>query len=660
MRHYFETYPIAVVTQYPLGDILRNKDANGRIIKCAIELGTYTLEFRSRQTVKSQALADFVAEWTDIQTPVPPECPEHWTMYFDGSLNLGGAGAGVYFISPSGDKIRYVLRIHFPASNNVAEYEAALHGLRIASELGVKRLMVYGDSALVINQVNKDWECSNENMNAYVAEIRKLEGKFFGIEFHHVIRSENQAADKLSKLGSSRAEVPAGVFVHDLVKPSITTDAQGPEVSDQQILVTDQSSDHQQDDWRLPFITYFNEAKVPDDKTEAEQLIRRSKKYLLVDGVLMRKNPRGEVLQKCVLPEEGKRILREVHAGMCGNHAASRTLVGKAFRAGFYWPTAVADAKKLVRHCEACQFFAKQIHVPAQDLQTIPSSWPFACWGLDMIGPFKPSTGGFRFVYVAIDKFSKWIEYKPLVKATAAKAAEFFNEISHRFGLPNCIITDLGSTFTGNQFWDFCEERCISVKYVSVAHPRANGQVERANGMILDALKKRLHAVVKKTPGKWIHELPAVVWGLRTQPSRNTGVSPYFMVFGAEAVIPADIAFKSPWVEHYDEAASNVAREDELDRLEEERLASCIRTARYLDSVRRYYNRNVHNRFFVVGDYVLRRIQNREELYKLSSPWEGPFKVKAVTRPGSYRLTDLKDVDIPNSWHIDHLIRFYP
>ncbi|XP_066358420.1 uncharacterized protein [Miscanthus floridulus] len=108
-------------------------------------------------------------------------------MYFDGALNINGAGADILFITLIKDKLRYVLRIHFLASNNAVKYEACLHGLRIAVELDVKRLMVYGDSALVINQVNKDWSCSSEKMNAYCAEIRKLEGKFYGIEYHHVV-----------------------------------------------------------------------------------------------------------------------------------------------------------------------------------------------------------------------------------------------------------------------------------------------------------------------------------------------------------------------------------------------------------------------------------------------------------------------------------------
>ena len=99
-------------------------------------------------------------------------------MYFDDALNINGAGAGILFPMPTKDKLRYVLRIHFPASNNAAKYEACLHGLRIAVELGVKRLMAYRDSTLVINQLNKDWSCSSEKMDAYCAEIRKLEGKF--------------------------------------------------------------------------------------------------------------------------------------------------------------------------------------------------------------------------------------------------------------------------------------------------------------------------------------------------------------------------------------------------------------------------------------------------------------------------------------------------
>jgi hypothetical protein len=130
-----------------------------------------------------------------------------------------------------------------------------------------------------------------------------------------------------------------------------------------------------------------------------------------------------------------------------------------------------------------------------------------------MIGPFTTAPGGFTHVLVAIDKFTKWIEYKPIAKLTPDRAVDFISDILHRFGFPNTIITDLGSNFMANQFWEFCENACIEVKYVSVAHPRANGQVERVNGMIIDGLKKRPYDENSKKGGKWIHELPHVVWG---------------------------------------------------------------------------------------------------------------------------------------------------
>ena len=129
LRHYFQNFTIMVVTKYPLGDILHNCDATRCISKWAIELGSFTIKFKPRNTIKSQALIDFVAEWTQHQLPPTTTRPEHWTMYFDGSLWLEGGGAGVLLISPNGEQLRYVLQIMFPVSNNEAEYEALLHGL---------------------------------------------------------------------------------------------------------------------------------------------------------------------------------------------------------------------------------------------------------------------------------------------------------------------------------------------------------------------------------------------------------------------------------------------------------------------------------------------------------------------------------------------------
>jgi ribonuclease HI len=306
-------------------------------------------------------------------------------MYFDGSLKLKGAGAGVLLISPTGEQLKYVQQIFWKVSNNEAEYEALLHRLRFSASLGIKRLLVYGDSAVVINQVKKSWDHNKENMDPYCLEVPKLENKFYGLEFHRVVRDNNVAADVLSKLGSTRAQVPAGVFVHELHPPSIpelapsTTDPAHP-LAGQEVMMIDV-------DWRQPFIDYLSEQKVPLDKNLAEQLIRHAKSYVLVGDKLYRRGASSGVLMKCVPRKEGKGILEEIHKGVCGNHASSRTLVSKAFRRAFYWPTALGDAEELVRRCEGCQYFAKQQHVSAYKLVTRLPTWLFSCWELDMIGP---------------------------------------------------------------------------------------------------------------------------------------------------------------------------------------------------------------------------------------------------------------------------------
>jgi len=282
---------------------------------------------------------------------------------------------------------------------------------------------------------------------------------------------------------------------------------------------------------------------VKANSSEAIQLFYHSKSYVLIHDKLYKRGTAIGIILKCVSTEEGKDILQEIHEGSCGNHAASRTLVGKAFKSGFYLPT---DAENLVRRCPGCPYFAKQIHMPAHNLITIPPSWPFACWSLDMIGPLPIAPGGFTHILVAVDKFTKWIEYKPITKISSDRAMDFIYDILHRFSFPNTIITDLGSNFTSQTFWDFCDNAGININYASVAHPRANGQVKRINGLIVDGLKKRIYDESTKKGGRWIYELPLVVWGIRTQPSKATGQTPFFLVYGSEAILPTDIMWKSP------------------------------------------------------------------------------------------------------------------
>jgi hypothetical protein len=176
-------------------------------------------------------------------------------------------------------------------------------------------------------------------------------------------------------MGSDRAKVPPSVFVEELSSPFIKQPDEitsKPPAPTTQIMVVTRS-------WTQDFIDYIRENKVLSNKKEAIRIIRRSKNYVLVGDSLYRRSASSGILIKCVSREKGKEILDEIHSGCYGNHAASRTLVGKTFHTGFYWPTALKDAKELVRQCKGCQMFIRQAHVPAHDLICIPPAWPFTC-----------------------------------------------------------------------------------------------------------------------------------------------------------------------------------------------------------------------------------------------------------------------------------------
>ena len=145
-----------MVSAAPLTDILNNSKATGRVAKWSIELGPLDLTYKHPTSIKAQVLPDFTTEWMEMQLPSIPDTSSSWTMYFDGSKRNEGAGVGVILISPKGDKLRYVLQMDFEKpSNNEAEYEALIHGMKMAKECGADRLMIYGDSNLVVQQTMK-------------------------------------------------------------------------------------------------------------------------------------------------------------------------------------------------------------------------------------------------------------------------------------------------------------------------------------------------------------------------------------------------------------------------------------------------------------------------------------------------------------------------
>jgi hypothetical protein len=197
-------------------------------------------------------------------------------------------------------------------------------------------------------------------------------------------------------------------------------------------------------DWRAKYLAWMDRGELPSDRSEARHIARMAKSFTLVDGEQYKRAASG-ILQWCIPIPQGRELLRDIHASVCGHHAAPHTLMGNAFRQGFYWPTAVADASEIVRACEGCQFYARKTNLPAHAFQTIPVTWPFAVWVLDIVGPLRKAPGGYTHLLVAIDKFSKWVEVRPIMNLRAEQAVTFFTDIIYQFGVPNSIITDNGS-----------------------------------------------------------------------------------------------------------------------------------------------------------------------------------------------------------------------
>jgi hypothetical protein len=161
-----------------------------------------------------------------------------------------------------------------------------------------------------------------------------------------------------------------------------------------------------------------------------------AKSFTLVDGELYKRAASG-VLQRCVPIPQGRELLRNIHAGVCGHHTVPRTLMGNAFHQGFYWPTTVAYASEIVHTCEGCQFYTRKTNLPTHALQTIPVMWTFAVWGLDIVGPLRKAPGGYTHLLVAIDKFSKWVEVRPITNLRAEQSVTFFTDTIHVVGCPS-------------------------------------------------------------------------------------------------------------------------------------------------------------------------------------------------------------------------------
>ena len=281
-------------------------------------------------------------------------------------------------------------------------------------------------------------------------------------------------------------------------------------------------------------IQFLKEDILPEERLEADKVQRKATRYWLSENQKLYKRSFSRPYLLCVHPELTESLLEELHEGICGSHTGGRSLAHRAIIThGYWWPNMQKEALEYVKKCDQCQRFAPSIHQPGRILNPLPSLWPFAQCGLDIVGPFPKTVGNKKYLLVGTDYFTKWVEAEPLANIRDVDAKRFvWKNIVTRFGVPRVLISDNGLQFDSKMFRRYCGELEITNRYSTPACPQRNGQVEAVNKVIVSGLKKRLD----NAKGKWVEELPHVLWTYRTTPRRSTGETPFSMTYGAEAV----------------------------------------------------------------------------------------------------------------------------
>ncbi|KAL5574153.1 hypothetical protein UlMin_023750 [Ulmus minor] len=401
---YFQAHTSIVPTKFPLKQILQKPDTSFDVL------------FKPHTAIKGQALADFIAEFmyqpTSLESAkeLVPSPSSLWHLYVDRSSTDNFSGAGVILVSPEGVRLSCALRFRFKATNNQAEYEALLAGLRLAKEVSAHHLLIYSDSQLIVNQVNSKYQAKGEKMASYLEKAKELLGQFDTVTITQIPRNENTNADALARLATGLEDsLLKTVPLEILDEPSIDKCQQVDAISDKPT-------------WMDPIMAYLRDGTLPQDKFEARRLQYRSVRYYLDKDKLHKRSFSSPSLT-CLNEDQAKYVLQE----------------------GYYWPTIQADSLAFVQKCDKCQRFSTIPHQPPEELTPVSSPWPFTKWGIDLIGLLPTARGQLKYAVVAIDYYTKWVEAEALAKITEQNVTNFiWKHIICRFGIPRELVSDHG------------------------------------------------------------------------------------------------------------------------------------------------------------------------------------------------------------------------
>nr|CAN66964.1 hypothetical protein VITISV_013143 [Vitis vinifera] len=495
LRHYMIEYSMHLISRLDLLRYLFDRPAlTGRLMRWLV----------SQKSIKGSIVADYLASLpTSEDRPVDDDFPDEefvamtsllgWCLYFDGAANQLGYGIGVLLVSPQGNHIPRSVRLAFhdrhPITNKIVEYEACILGLETALELGIRQMEVFGDSNLVLRQIQGDWKTRD-----------LLVARFDDLRYVHMPRAQNRFADALATLACS-VDIPIDVVIRPLLIELRSAPTYCCLIGETEF---------------LRFGTYPEVATAKDRRT----LRHLATRFVICGDTLYRRSIDGMLLL-CLDRASANRVMREVHAGVCGPHMGGHMLARKIMRTGYFWLTMETDCCRFVQKCPECQIHGDLIHAPPLELHALTSPWPFSVWGIDIIGKVSPkSSSGHEFILIAIDYFTKWVEAASYARLTSARVASFIrSHIICRYGVSHELISDRGAHFRAE----------------------TNGAIEAANKNIKRILRKMV-----ETSRDWLEKLSFALWAYRTSFRTSIGATPYSLVYGMEAVFPVETEMVKP------------------------------------------------------------------------------------------------------------------
>ncbi|RVW52865.1 hypothetical protein CK203_089636 [Vitis vinifera] len=437
-------------------------------------------------------------------------------------------------------------------------------------------------------------------MARYLTKVRDTLQRFTEWTIENIKQTENGRVDAL-------AGIVASLPIKEVILFPIHVQA-NPSVAKTSTCNTIEANQANGQEWTEDIIRYLRTSTLPKEPKQAHKIRVQAARFTLIGGHLYKRSFTNPYL-RCLNHSEALYVLAELHEGVCGNHSGGRSLAHKAHSKGYYWPTMKKDATTYVKKCDKCQRHAPIPHMPSETLKPISGPWPFAQWDMDIVGPLPAAA-------------------------------------------------DNGPQFDSKTFRNFCSELNIWNSYSTPRYPQSNGQAEATNKTLITALKKRL----EQAKGKWVEELPGVLWAYQSTLGRPTGKTPFALAYGMAAFIPTEIGLPTIRTEAGQQDDANAELGRNLDWADEVRETASIRMADYQQRAATHYNRKARPKSFKSGTLVLRKVfENtiKTGAGKFQANWEGPYIMSKTSESRAYHLQKLDGTPLLRPWNVSNLKQYY-